>query len=34
MEKLFAMFDEGDNDGMLTEEELVTGLQTIKINVN
>lgn len=34
IDKLFSMFDEGDNDGMLTEEELISGLQAIKINVN
>jgi hypothetical protein len=27
------MFDEGDADGMLTEEELIAGLKSIKMNV-
>lgn len=34
VDKLFNLFDEGDKDGMLTEAELIAGLQTIKINVN
>jgi Ca2+-binding EF-hand superfamily protein len=34
IDKLFNMFDEGDKDGQLTEAELITGLQAIKINVN
>jgi hypothetical protein len=34
VDKLFNLFDEGDKDGMLTETELIAGLQTIKINVN
>lgn len=34
VDKLFDSFDEGDKDGMLTEEELINGLQSIKINVN
>lgn len=33
-EMLFSMYDEGDRDGMLTETELIAGLQSCKINVN
>ena len=34
IDKVVQMFDEGDKDGMLTESELIAGLQFIKINVN